>query len=64
MEQKSPEIDAHIHGKVIFDKGTKASQWRKNNLPQKWSGTTGESIGKGKKKPTNLTPPANIKHNK
>lgn len=50
MEQKSPEIDAHIHGQVIFDNGTKTIQQRKNNLPHKWSGTTRKDIGKEKTK--------------
>lgn len=64
MEQESPEIYAHIHGQVIFDRDTKASQRRKSNLPQKWSGTTEESIGKENNNNNNkLTPPANIKHN-
>lgn len=28
---EGPEIDPHIHRQLIFDKGAKASQWRKNS---------------------------------
>ena len=27
-----PEIDPHIHGQLIFDKGAKAIQWRKDGV--------------------------------
>ena len=30
--QHSLERDPHRHGQLISDKGTKAIQWRKNNL--------------------------------
>jgi hypothetical protein len=29
-----------MNGQAIIDKGTKASQWRKNRLFNKWCGTT------------------------
>ena len=33
MEQsRSPEINLHMHGHLMFDKGGKNTQWRKDNL--------------------------------
>ena len=31
-----PEIDPHIHNKLIFEKGIKATQWEIDNLFKKW----------------------------
>ena len=31
-KKKRPEIEPHIYGQLIFNKGTKAIQWRKNVL--------------------------------
>ena len=37
MEQnRSPDIDLHIYQKSTFSKGTKAIQWRNDNLFNKW----------------------------
>ena len=34
--KQSPEINSHIYSQLIFNKGAKTIQWRKNSLFNKW----------------------------
>jgi hypothetical protein len=38
---EDPEMNPHTHGHLIFDKGPKTIQWKKDNIFNKCAGTTG-----------------------
>jgi hypothetical protein len=38
---EDPEMNPHTYGHLVFDKGAKTTQWKKDSIFNKWCCTTG-----------------------
>ena len=58
---ETPEINPHIYGHLMFDKGGKNIQWRKDNLFNTWCWGNWQTTCKGMKLEHFLTPSDQIR---